>query len=136
MTALLGLLSGLVVGLLVYQGLRLFLFYSFPPPPSLDMATPETLAAVLANFPAQFLVMILLAWSVGVLSGGYTATRIARQGPVAAWMTGLFMIVTGLFPMMIKGYPMWFVIMGMLLTGLFGYLAGILGDRVTQGQMR
>ncbi len=136
LTALLGLLTGLVVGLLVYNGLRLFLFYAFPPPPSLDMARPEDLPAVLATFPPQFLVMMLLAWSVGILSGGYTATRIARQGPIAAWMTGLFLIVTGLIPLMIKGYPMWFVIMGILLTGLFGYLAGILGDRVTQGQGR
>jgi hypothetical protein len=136
LTALLGLLAGLVVGLLVYNAMRMLLFYSFPPPPSLDMARPEDLPLLLANFPSQFLVMILLAWSVGVLSGGYTATRISKQGPVAAWLVGLFLIATGLFPLMIKGYPLWFIIMGILLTGLFGYLAGILGDRVTQGHIR
>lgn len=120
---LVAVLIGVLVGGIVVAALQAVSMFVFPPPPGMDPANRDSVAAAMAAIPLGALLMVLLSWGLGALAGGWTAARIARpRDPsvakpprFAALVVGFALWVSGLITMIQIPHPFWFWIPGLLL---------------------
>ena len=57
--------------------------FFFPPPPGLDLTSPEAIAAYVPTMPAMAFVVVLVGWLLGAFVGGLVAARIAERNRMA-----------------------------------------------------
>ena len=57
--------------------------FFFPPPPGLDLTSPEAIAAYVPTMPVMAFVVVLFGWLLGAFAGGLVAARIAERRQVA-----------------------------------------------------
>jgi hypothetical protein len=108
-----GFLAGaLVVGLLEALGHRLY-----PPPAGIDLNDPEALKTIIKSLPRGALIMVLVAWTAGSLTGGFVAALIAlRRKTVHALIVGGLQMLAGGVTMLMIPHPSWFVITSFLVV--------------------
>jgi hypothetical protein len=108
--------SGVIVGGIVV-GMTESLGHSlFPPPPGLDVTDPEQLKTLMSQLPVMALVIVVVAWALGALAGGYTAARVANTGRrMPSLVTGGFLLLFGGITMFQIPHPVWMMIAGILL---------------------
>ncbi|HTM83122.1 hypothetical protein [Asticcacaulis sp.] len=84
-------LSGLLLGMLVYTIAKYVLDQLFPFPPGIYMVDAEQKAELMKTVAGQVFLVIPLTWAVGALVGGYFATFLGKVGQFPAWLTGILL---------------------------------------------
>mgnify|MGYP003580325004 CR=1 FL=1 len=113
----LGVLAGLVVMYIVIGGIEYLSHMLYPPPPGLDPMNTADIGKVLAAAPTAAIAMVVIAWAIGALAGGFVAAKVSRPWPrTAAIVVGAFVLlgVVGMI-MLAPGHPTWMAILGLLL---------------------
>ncbi|MDI7774272.1 hypothetical protein [Asticcacaulis sp. EMRT-3] len=92
LVVVLAVLSGLLLGMLVYTITKYVLDQMFPFPPGLYMMQGAQKAELMKTVALQVFLVIPITWMVGTLVGGYCATRMGKVGQFPAWITGILLI--------------------------------------------
>jgi hypothetical protein len=88
----------------------------FPPPPGLDFANREAMRAAMAQLPPTALLLVLVGWVLGSVTGGFVAAIFG--GPAAkrnALFVGVGLMTGGIFNLLTIPHPLWFAIAALLL---------------------
>lgn len=117
---------GAVGVILIVQMLNSFLTM---PPSSEVMNDPAKLRAYLEGLPLTAFVIVLVAYFLGSLTGGYLVRNMSRRespGPGLAILVGGMLTVAALlnFFVMFPGQPLWFEVLSLLMfvpVSLLGY---------------
>ncbi|MFQ5738189.1 MAG: hypothetical protein ACE5JX_04210 [Acidobacteriota bacterium] len=124
-------LLGVVLGGLFFKGVVETGHFIYP---GLDSSEVVFLQRAVEAAPAGALLVVLLAWGVGSLGGGWLAARLASRARVFHALTvgGLLMVV-GILNLARIPYPLWFSILGLLVFLPSSYLGALTSaDQVRQ----
>jgi len=111
-------LSGLVVAIVEMVGMEIF-----PPADGFDPEAPD-----LALVPTMAMVTVGLAWFLGPLTGGLTATRIAQaSNPSLAIIVGGLFLLADIANLLMIESPTWLWAVGIVAPVLGAYLGYRLG---------
>lgn len=132
----LAVLTGLLLGMVLDTVFRKTGNFIFPPPPTLDMATPEEIRALLDTIPADAYIVKLLGWTVGTFGGGYLAARMAHTGGYPAWLTAILLYAGFLIHMLVIPHPQWVLFISIPMCAVAAYLAGLAGMQATMQHLR
>lgn len=113
---LLGILLGAIVMWLTIFCLEFLGHALFPSPAGLDPQNPEHLKRIVAEAPVGAMITLVLAWTAGAFTGGWTAARLARHPRAAAVLIAL-VVMSGVIGMMliVPEHPKWVSALGLLL---------------------
>lgn len=127
MAVLLGLVAGSVSVALVERLGHVV----YPVPAPVDPDDVEGMRRMLAELPAAAFVVILFAWAVGALVGGFVAAKLAPAGKLGhGLVVGSLQLLAGVATvLMIPGHPPWFVAIGVALFLPLAWLGGRLALR-------
>lgn len=123
---ILGTFSGALVAGLALAGCWYGITQIHPLPTNVDFATPDSLSAYAAATPSSAQVLILGAWALAGLLGGWTAARISKTSRGAAalvigvLLTAMVIVYAALIP-----NPDWMTVVGVLLPIPFATLAAL-----------
>jgi hypothetical protein len=104
---------GVAIGLIfAIEGINVLLH---PLPSGIDPRDADALKAVMGQWPASALLIVLLGWGLGAFAGGRVAARVggAKAGPARA--VGLVLLVAAIYNMLTIPHPLWFWVLGILL---------------------
>ncbi len=124
---ILGLLVGLLVAALVLYGGHYATAELYPPPPSVDLSSPEARADFAKAAPGEVIACILGAWALaGLLGGGFAAIvagpfRRHTALSVGALLTAAAIVYAALMP-----NQEWVAIVGTLLPIPFALAASLI----------
>lgn len=123
--SIIAILVGLVVGGLLVFGVESIGQLIYPLPEGIDLTDPEAMKTFAENAPVSAKLIVLLAWFVGPLGGGWLAAWIAQRSPLThALIIGVFFLLADIFNMISIPSPIWFWVGGIVLPLLAAYVAG------------
>jgi len=113
---LLGIVLGAIVMWLTIFAIEFLSHALFPPPVGLDPQNPEHLKRIIGEAPIGAMAMLVLAWTTGAFTGGWTAARIAHHPRAAAVLIAL-VVISGVIGMIVivPEHPKWVSALGVLL---------------------
>lgn len=121
---ILALVAGAVVAVLVIAGCEQIGTLLHPPPPGLDMHDRAAMTAFIATLPWTAFAVVLVAWGLGVLSGGWVAGRLAPTGPALHALGITLLVAAGAVAnMLMIPHPVWFWISALLVIAAAGHAA-------------
>lgn len=115
----LALLGGMMIGgalnmYLVEWGMKLI-----PPPAGTDLSTPEGMTKAIPMMEAKHFVFPFLAHAFGTLVGTYFTIRFsASKKQYLAWTVGFLFMLGGLSMVMLVPFPIWTILVDLLLCYL------------------
>jgi hypothetical protein len=114
---LLALIAGFVVGSLVNMLLISIGPMIFPPPPGVDLSTPEGLKAAMPQFEPHHYLTPFLAHALGTLVGAFIAAKlsISRKMTMALAIGALF-LVGGIAMVVMINPPVWYAVVDLALA--------------------
>lgn len=114
---ILAVLAGAVVMWLTVFAMEFVGHALFPPPAGLDPKDPAQLQQVIAHMPVGAMAMLVLAWVLGAITGGFTAAKISRKHPRIAAAIVAVLVVLGVAGMvyLVPNHPAWVSVLGLLL---------------------
>ena len=96
----------------------------YPLPPGLDFKDPEQVRLFTSNLPLGALLLVLLGWLLGTITGGLTASHVARERPlVFASIIGAVMMAATIANLAMIPHPTWFSIAAIMVIGVGTLLA-------------
>lgn len=124
--SILGFLAGAIVAMCVIAAVEGLSSLMHPMPEGMDPRDTQQVRDFVATLPPSAFAMVILAWSLGALAGGWLAGRIAGRSTGIHGMTvGLLLMLGAIVNMaLIPGHPGWVWAGGILLPPAFGYLGG------------
>lgn len=112
---ILAVIVGLVVAGLIVAGIETVGHTLNPPPPGTDLTQPGAMETLMASLPTTALVIIVLAWALGSIGGGFTAAKISRQHKRgAALAVGIAMVLLVASNFFVIPHPLWMMVVGVL----------------------
>jgi hypothetical protein len=115
----LGLVVGLVVGLLVIFTVEGVGHTLFPPDAGVNLTDPREMSQVMAHVSSQAKVMILLAWTLGLMFATGAADLIAGRRPLAGRIVAALLLALAAWTAATTHYPAWLAV-GAWAGGLIG----------------
>lgn len=113
----LGVIVGLFVGLVMLGVIEFAAQLLFAPKAGIDLNDPVAMKAYEENQPGPKLVMMLFAWVLGPVAGGWVACELGDHRRVKAGMAvGVLMLLIGIRAMMNGSNPLWFAILSQLVV--------------------
>jgi len=107
--AVLAVIAGLVTAIVVIMGVETLSPHA--PPPDIDVSDRAALGAWVSSLPFSAFALILLAYLLGALAGGYVTNRLAAPTPYRpALVTGFALFVFGAMNLVTIPHPLWFVL--------------------------
>ncbi|CAL4867989.1 hypothetical protein MMA231_02262 [Asticcacaulis sp. MM231] len=127
LVVVLAVLSGLLIGMLVYTIAKYVLDQMFPFPPGIYMVDAEQKAELMKTVASQVFIIIPLTWVVGTLVGGYFSVVMGKIGQFPAWIAGI--LLTAYFWIDLLHLPnnMTLFLLCPVLTGICAFAGGWLG---------
>lgn len=122
---ILGAPLGLIVGLLVIFTVEGVGHTLFPPDAGVNLTDPSEIGRVMSHVSREAKVMILLAWTLGLLFAAGAANLIAGRRALAGRITAVLLLAFGVWTMVVTNYPLWLTASS-LVGGLLG---AFLADR-------
>jgi len=118
----LALVAGAVIAVLVISCIEWFGSLLNPPPPGLDMHDTAAMRAFIATLPWTAFLVVLAAWGMGVLSGGWLAGRLAPRAPALHALAITVLVAAGaLANMLMIPHPAWFWVSALLVIAAAGH---------------
>ena len=120
MRKVLAVIAGIVAAFVIVICVDLLALLFHPAPPM--RPGPEATAAWLADAPITALAVIVLAWFLAPLLGGFAALRISRW-PASAWIVTLAILASALLGVFRPPHPLWMQVGAVVAPLLGGWLA-------------
>lgn len=99
----------------------------FPPPPGMDWANPEAVAAFAGSLPAAAMAVVLAGWLAGAFAGAAVAAKIAvRYRTACAMLIGALVVAGVIHSAFTIPHPTWIIATGIALPIPLAYLAAML----------
>ena len=112
---ILAVILGIVVAGLIVAGIETVGHTLNPPPPGTDLTQPGAMETLMASLPTTALIIIVLAWALGSIGGGFTAAKISRQHKFgAALAVGIVMVLLVASNFFVIPHPLWMMAVGVL----------------------
>lgn len=117
-----------VVGGFVVASIIMLIFewvnhFIFPIPAGVDKMDTAAVQAFTASLPWTAYILVFLGWAVGAFEGGCTTAWLAGETkPLVTSVLAALLVAAGAFDMVIIGFPMTAVIIGLLILAIFPYL--------------
>lgn len=93
--------------------------YLYPMPPGSDPNDVEAVKEYVENAPFMALFFVIISYAAGALTGGFTATKIAKDSSRApAFISGALFALVSIYMMLTIPSPFWFWILGIAVWGL------------------
>ncbi len=128
--SILGFLAGAAVAMVVIAIVEGISGFMHPMPEGMNMTDAQAMRDFAATLPASAFVMVVLAWSLGALAGGWLAGRIAARSTALHGLTiGLLLLLGAVVNLALIPHPGWVWAAGILLPPACGYLGGLLARR-------
>ena len=133
---ILAVLLGLVIGSVVNMAIVMVGPTLVPPPPGVDLTTPEGLAQGIALFEPRHFITPFLAHALGTLSGALLAYLVAASHKARfAYAIGVLFLLGGIAACFMIPAPAWFMATDLLLAYLpMAWLAIVIGRRLAPGK--
>ena len=110
-------LWGALAGLVALLIARMLLLYIFPPPPGVNLADAEQVRGLAGTLTAGVFVVLILAWIIAAAAAAFVALTMGERDPQSGWLAaapvGLWVGGWGLA----LHYPVWVVLIGLVLMG-------------------
>ena len=120
-------LSGLLLGMLVYTIAKYVLDQLFPFPPGIYMVDAEQKAELMKTVAGQVFIVIPLTWAVGAFVGGYFATWLGKAGQFPAWLTGILLTAYYWIDLLHLPNTLTLFILCPIIVGVCAFTSGWLG---------
>lgn len=125
---ILAILAGIVVGTIVMYWLEMISPYQLPP--GMNENDPASLSAWVATLPISAFAIILLAYFLGSVTGGWVTNKIAASTPYRpALIVGFGLFVFGLMNLMAISHPTWFGVASSIIYFLGTWIGGRIAAR-------
>ena len=119
---ILALVAGAVVAAFVIACLESLGSLLNPPPPGLDMHDAAAMRAFIDTLPWTAFFVVLAAWGLGVLSGGWVAGRLAPRAPALHALGITILVAAGAVAnMLMIPHPAWFWVIALLVIAAAGH---------------
>jgi hypothetical protein len=122
-------LWGALAGLVALLIARMLLLYIFPPPPGVNLADADQVRSLAGTLTAGVFVALVLAWIIAAAAAAFVALTMGEGEPSSGWMAaapvGLLVAWRGLA----LHYPVWVVLIGLVLMGAAAFGVGRLRGR-------
>lgn len=113
---LLAVVLGIVAAGLVVAGIEAIGHALSPPPPGIDPSDPAAMKSLIANLPQSALVIVVLAWALGSIAGGFVAAKVSRLHKRGASLAvGIAMVLLIAVNFVAIPHPAWMMVCGVLL---------------------
>lgn len=87
-----------------------------PLPPGIDANNPEAMKNLIASLPQSALVIVVMAWALGSIAGGFTAAKVSRQHKRGAALAfGIAMVLLIAMNFIAIPHPVWMIVFGVVL---------------------
>jgi hypothetical protein len=122
--------AGALTVALVVSAIESVAMALFPAPAGFDFEDPAQLARLMDVMPLPAKLLVLAAWVLGGLAGGFVAAFAAEKGslraPIAVGVIDVLLVIGNLvaFP-----HPLWMQVTGVLLPVPAAVLGGVLARR-------
>jgi MFS family permease len=128
MKLFLGGAAGLVVAFLCVWLIEAIGHSVFPLPAGTDIADPADKARIMASMPVAAKSVVILAWFVAALVGGWVGDRIAGRG-LPGWIVAVLLVGAGIATMIAIPHPAWMwaagIILPLIAAAIAQRLAGV-----------
>lgn len=122
--AVIGGLVAAVVAIVVVESLS-----PYAPPSDIDVSDRHALGAWLGSLPWTAFALILLAYLMGAVVGGYATNRLAASTPYRpAMVTGFGLFVFGAMNLLAIPHPLWFVLVSSAIHFFGAWVGGRLAS--------
>jgi hypothetical protein len=122
-------LWGVLAGLIALLIARMLLLYLFPPPPGVNLADADQIRQLAGTLTFGVFAVLILSWVIAAAAASGVAVNMsggaAENGWYAAAPVGLFVAWRGLA----LHYPVWVVLIGLILMGGAAFGVGRLMGR-------
>ena len=124
-------LAGSVVLIMAVQAVGTWLY---PPPPGVDLADPDALAALVAEMPLGALLMVEASYAVGSLGGGAVVRLAAPERTTRlALVVGGLLTLAGFANLAAIPHPLWFAALSTATYAPCAVLGGAAAARLRAG---
>ena len=128
--SILGFLAGAAMAMVVIALVEGISSFMHPIPEGLDIGDAQAMKDFVATLPPSAFAMLVLAWSLGAMAGGWLAGWIAaRSAGLHGLAVGLLLVLGAIINMALIPHPGWMWAAGIVLPPACGYLGGLLGRR-------
>ena len=111
---LLSVIAGIAIGVITIIILESVSHFMYPPPDDIYFENPDRLKSIMADAPIGSLILVIVAYALGAMAGGFTTCLMAnRSKKVLALTTGLILMVFGILNMIMIPHPWWFWLMSL-----------------------
>lgn len=122
-------LWGALAGLIALLIARMLLLYIFPPPPGVNLADADQVRGLAGTLTFGVFAVLILAWMIAAGAASAVALMTGDRSPESGWIAaapvGLLILWRGLA----LHYPVWVVLIGLLLMGGVAFGVGRLIGR-------
>ena len=126
--SVLAILAGALVAFILIAAIELLSGKLYPL--HADANRPEEMGKAMARAPVGALLLVLLGWAVGTISGAWTATRTAGRSPLIHGLAvGALLLCAALANLLSFPHPVWFWIAAVALFLPCAYLGSTLAAR-------
>ena len=122
MKLFLGAAAGLVVAFLCVWLIEALGHSIFPLPTETGLTDPADKARLMEAMPVAAKAVVLVAWFVAALAGGWVGDRVAQRA-LPGWIVAFLLIVAGVATMLEIPHPAWMWAGGIVLPLLGAWLA-------------
>jgi hypothetical protein len=135
---ILAVVIGLIVAFPLVAAVEALGHVIYPPPPGTDLSDPEALRTIIGKLPTGAIVVVLVAWALGMFCGAFCAGYFARRMIVGsnpwiyAFIVGGLLMAAGIYTMVMIPHPLWFVIAALAIFVVFTSLGAMLAQRLTR----
>jgi hypothetical protein len=106
----------------------------FPMPSGTDIWNPADLARGGPDVPTAALALVLIAWALGALAGGFLAGRLVQNGQVRhALLVAAVVLGSAVWTMLTVPHPAWMWVAALVLVPAGGWLGGNLAAGMARG---
>ncbi len=115
--SVLAVVTGIIVGGLVIYLIEFVISpMIFPLPEGLDITDPQALAAMMTEIPFGAKVLVIVAWALGAMCGGWVAAKVTLENanPVGL-IVGVFFLGSVLSNLVMIPHPIWMTVLGLVI---------------------
>jgi hypothetical protein len=121
-------IAGVAAGIVAIYALESLSHFLYPPPGNMDPTDSDQIRDLMAHAPVGALVMVILAYALGSLVGGFTACVLTDRSPRGmAVLVGLILMAFGVLNLLMIPHPIWFWLISLPIYLPFAYMGYRIG---------
>lgn len=123
---ILGVVTGLALGIGLVMVGDVINHRFFPPPPDVQVTNPEAIRAYMQSAPITSLLGLPITWTVAAFAAAFAGSRIANRA-WAGWIAGGLIFAATCLNLAMIPHPLWMLVAAIALVPAAGWFGGKLG---------